>query len=265
MLWLPNLECSGSGHYGADGRRRQQHGREYHRIREGLHAGGRGGVELTGTAGTLIFWHHRLAHAAGANTGGSIRLALRADFRIADVDVRKVPGSSMWSDWGVAVQNAALASGPTHPVPVAPPSSYVRVSVKLSDSGPLAYYMDWQLVSLGQGEFEAATTTADDVRCYALALLPLVGVCPKAAARSTLRFEYPPRPWPTQAHAKEPEALAWLCDGPGGLSEPLPWATSGLGWLTLEKMRLGADLELVVQLPVGEPWPSKASGAVARL
>ena len=34
---------------------------------------------------------------------------------------------------------------------------------------------------------------------------------------------------------------------------------------TLEKMRLGADLELVVQLPVGEPWPSKAIGTIARL
>ena len=63
-LWLANPECTGSGHYNAEGGQAQRHGRDYHRVRELLLAGD-SAVELTGPAGTLVFWHHREPIIAG--------------------------------------------------------------------------------------------------------------------------------------------------------------------------------------------------------
>eukprot|EP01045_Picozoa_sp_COSAG04_P003993 COSAG04_NODE_169_length_21636_cov_32.919023_14_plen_221_part_00 len=193
-----------------------------------------------------------LAHAAGANTEGQVRLALRADYRIK-LDATAPPAEDMWTAWGPALR--AVCGEGCAAKAVVPPSERVRVSAVLSEQGPLAYFMDWRLAPLAQREFDA-TATADDVRRWALSLLPPLGVGEGQAEQAQLSFEYPPRPWPSEAgRAEEPDALAWMCDGPGGYPSPLPPAGEGLGWLTLGAMRLGAEVELRVQLPEGAPWP----------
>jgi ectoine hydroxylase-related dioxygenase (phytanoyl-CoA dioxygenase family) len=55
-----------------------------------------------------VFWHHRLAHAAGQNYSDHIRQAVLADFWTQDLDqLRAKPvGEDMWDDWSEAVQRA---------------------------------------------------------------------------------------------------------------------------------------------------------------
>lgn len=65
-------------------------------------------VECHGKAGDIVFWHHRLAHAAGQNYSDQIRQAVLADFWTQDLDqLRSKPVSAdMWEDWSEAVQQA---------------------------------------------------------------------------------------------------------------------------------------------------------------
>lgn len=64
--------------------------------------------ECHGTAGDIVFWHHRLAHAAGQNYSDQIRQAVLADFWTQDMgQLRTKPVSAdMWEDWSEAVQRA---------------------------------------------------------------------------------------------------------------------------------------------------------------
>ena len=65
-------------------------------------------VECHGQAGDIVFWHHRLAHAAGQNYSEHIRQAVLADFWTEDLDhLRTKPvDSNMWEDWSDALQRA---------------------------------------------------------------------------------------------------------------------------------------------------------------
>lgn len=69
-------------------------------------------VECSGKAGDIVFWHHRLAHAAGQNYSDQIRQAVLADFWTEDLDqLRAKPVSAdMWEDWSPALQR----NGDTH-------------------------------------------------------------------------------------------------------------------------------------------------------
>lgn len=66
-------------------------------------------VECWGSAGDIVFWHHRTAHMAGHNHSSVIRQAVLADFWKTDLDeLRTQPADGdMWRDWSAAVQNAA--------------------------------------------------------------------------------------------------------------------------------------------------------------
>ena len=60
-------------------------------------------IECSGRAGDVIFWHHRLAHAAGGNRSSLIRQAILGDFWKKDI-VNKLgqpPDANMWQDWKV--------------------------------------------------------------------------------------------------------------------------------------------------------------------
>lgn len=67
-------------------------------------------VECYGQAGDIVFWHHRLAHAAGQNFSAQIRQAVLADFWTQALnELRGKPVSAdMWEDWSSAVQQAPL-------------------------------------------------------------------------------------------------------------------------------------------------------------
>jgi hypothetical protein len=71
--------------------------------------------EITGPAGTVIFWHHRLAHAAGLNRSNRIRHALLADYRTADMDelMQSPVPEDPWSGWAFQTHPdpAALTAG----------------------------------------------------------------------------------------------------------------------------------------------------------
>jgi ectoine hydroxylase-related dioxygenase (phytanoyl-CoA dioxygenase family) len=62
-------------------------------------------VEIVGSPGTVIFWHHRLAHAAGFNRSSNIRLALLADFHSTDIDhLESIPaGNEPWAHWKIGL------------------------------------------------------------------------------------------------------------------------------------------------------------------
>lgn len=78
-------------------------------------------VELTGKAGTAIFWHHRLAHTPTTNRTKNVRHALIADFIQNDWESKAdLPHEDdMWADWpleerhrgGVAESAAVWARG----------------------------------------------------------------------------------------------------------------------------------------------------------
>ena len=58
-------------------------------------------VDCHGQAGDIVFWHHRLAHAAGHNRSRQIRQAVLYDFRRKDMDqvMKEPPSQDMWRDW----------------------------------------------------------------------------------------------------------------------------------------------------------------------
>ena len=63
-------------------------------------------VEILAPRGSVIFWHHRLAHAAGINRSQAIRHALLADFYPEDYDDfchRPVPPNP-WQYWAESLQ-----------------------------------------------------------------------------------------------------------------------------------------------------------------
>src|SRR5262249_35662669 len=47
----------------------------------------RRGLEITGDRGDVVFYHHRLLHAAGRNRGRRVRQAALAEFRRSDLEV----------------------------------------------------------------------------------------------------------------------------------------------------------------------------------
>jgi hypothetical protein len=65
-------------------------------------------VECHGSAGDVVFWHHRTAHMAGHNYSNVIRQAVLADFSTTDLDqLRAEPvDRDMWLDWSSAVQES---------------------------------------------------------------------------------------------------------------------------------------------------------------
>lgn len=65
-------------------------------------------VEIVGQPGTVIFWHHRLAHAAGFNRSSKIRLALLADFHPTDIEALAATpaGSDPWAHWSIGPASA---------------------------------------------------------------------------------------------------------------------------------------------------------------
>ena len=59
------------------------------------------GVDCYGCAGDIIFWHHRIGHAAGHNYSCQIRQAVLYDFRKKDIEqtMEESPCLNMWRDW----------------------------------------------------------------------------------------------------------------------------------------------------------------------
>ena len=58
-------------------------------------------VDCHGSAGDIVFWHHRIGHSAGHNRSGQIRQAVLYDFRRQDLleTQDEPPPSDMWRDW----------------------------------------------------------------------------------------------------------------------------------------------------------------------
>ena len=56
-------------------------------------------VEITGEAGTVVFWHHRMAHAPSPNTAGRVRLAVLHDFVSRAADDRPPRPGELWRGW----------------------------------------------------------------------------------------------------------------------------------------------------------------------
>lgn len=58
-------------------------------------------VECHGDAGDIVFWHHRMGHAAGHNRSKQIRQAVLYDFRKKDLEqtMEEPPCEDMWRDW----------------------------------------------------------------------------------------------------------------------------------------------------------------------
>ena len=67
-------------------------------------------VDCYGEAGDIIFWHHRLAHAAGSNRSRVIRKAVLYDFRRVDLEEKtgEPPCGNMWRDWPGILENEAV-------------------------------------------------------------------------------------------------------------------------------------------------------------
>jgi hypothetical protein len=65
-------------------------------------------VECWGSAGDIVFWHHRTAHMAGHNHSAVIRQAVLADFWKPELDEYRMspPDEDMWQDWSGAIQNS---------------------------------------------------------------------------------------------------------------------------------------------------------------
>lgn len=59
------------------------------------------GFDCHGNAGDIVFWHHRIGHAAGHNYSGQIRQAVLYDFRKTDLSEtqEEPPQENMWRDW----------------------------------------------------------------------------------------------------------------------------------------------------------------------
>ena len=59
------------------------------------------GIECYGNAGDVVFWHHRIGHAAGHNYSPQIRQAVLYDFRKTELErtQEEPPNEDMWRDW----------------------------------------------------------------------------------------------------------------------------------------------------------------------
>ena len=59
------------------------------------------GIECYGNAGDVVFWHHRIGHAAGHNYSQQIRQAVLYDFRKTELErtQEEPPNEDMWRDW----------------------------------------------------------------------------------------------------------------------------------------------------------------------
>ena len=58
-------------------------------------------VDLHGSAGDVVFWHHRIGHMAGHNYSRQIRQAVLYDYRKTDLaqTQEEPPCADMWRDW----------------------------------------------------------------------------------------------------------------------------------------------------------------------
>ena len=67
-------------------------------------------VDCHGGDGDIVFWHHRLAHAAGHNRSRQIRQAVLYDFRKKDIEktADEPPQEDMWRDWSDEVRAAKI-------------------------------------------------------------------------------------------------------------------------------------------------------------
>jgi hypothetical protein len=65
-------------------------------------------VDCYGSAGDVVFWHHRTAHMAGHNYSDVIRQAVLYDFSKTDLDEArtKPPAADMWEDWSDALKQS---------------------------------------------------------------------------------------------------------------------------------------------------------------
>ncbi|MDA1191286.1 MAG: phytanoyl-CoA dioxygenase family protein [Candidatus Poribacteria bacterium] len=58
-------------------------------------------TDCYGSAGDIVFWHHRIGHMAGHNYSRQIRQAVLCDYRKRDLDTTQdePPQDDMWRDW----------------------------------------------------------------------------------------------------------------------------------------------------------------------
>jgi hypothetical protein len=69
-------------------------------------------VEVTGPAGTVVFWHQRLVHTAGINTKRTVRHATLCDFKNATfLAAADSVAGDLWSTWSPRVKELARSSG----------------------------------------------------------------------------------------------------------------------------------------------------------
>jgi hypothetical protein len=65
-------------------------------------------IEISGQAGDVVFWHHRLGHNASGNRSTRIRQAVFYDF--VKHDLRRTrdlpPANNMWCDWSEPLRNS---------------------------------------------------------------------------------------------------------------------------------------------------------------
>ena len=68
-------------------------------------------LECHGEAGDIVFWHHRLAHAAGDNQTPIMREAILADFWKLDLDECRAspPHDDMWHDWSAELRDVDVS------------------------------------------------------------------------------------------------------------------------------------------------------------
>eukprot|EP01044_Picomonas_judraskeda_P000445 COSAG03_NODE_19_length_21645_cov_17.937532_22_plen_531_part_00 len=171
----------------------QHHTAAYHQVREECHAAGK--VEITGKAGTVIFWHHRIAHQAGTHHGATIRCAVLHDFHRNDLQEsrERPPASDMWLDWSDEVRANAEAAPA---LDLVQPPAEVQVTLLMSDPGMLAPHQDWQIWELGQLNVNAEQTSAADLHAMVAELAQ-----PYTMGQSySLQYEYPPRVLPNAPH-----------------------------------------------------------------
>jgi hypothetical protein len=90
-------------------------------------------VELTGSAGDALFFHHRLLHSGSNNFGKTIRFGILNDFIPADFeatrDVPPTPGN-MWNYWSDRVQQ--VASGLEDHGPLTQPPADIARSLMIN-------------------------------------------------------------------------------------------------------------------------------------
>ena len=117
----------------------QHHSHAYSQVLQAMQHELGGGVEITGKAGDCIFWHHRIAHGAGANRSRRIRAACLHDFCRTDLQLcrERAPAADMWVDWGDAVRHSAEAAPPLPPPAQLGDDATVEIRFLLSEAGPM--------------------------------------------------------------------------------------------------------------------------------